>query len=86
MRFNEDSLLTGRPSIMLQRRRWCSQTAFCRARQTFGYRRRSTTTSDCSSGSFLKESRSTEIDSIEPPQQHHFSTTWRRPRVLMKEW
>ena len=28
----------------------------------------------------------TEIDSIEPPQRHHFSTTWRRLRVLMKEW
>jgi hypothetical protein len=23
---------------------------------------------------------------IEPPQRHHFSTTWRRPRVLMKRW
>ena len=31
-----------------------------------------------------KESRTTEIDSIEPPQRHHFSTTWRHPRVLMK--
>jgi hypothetical protein len=30
--------------------------------------------------------RSTEIDSIKAPQRHHFSTTWRRPRVLMKEW
>jgi hypothetical protein len=29
---------------------------------------------------------STEIDSIEPPQRHRFSATWRRPRVLMKEW
>ena len=36
--------------------------------------------------SFRKGSRSTEIDSIEPPQRHHFSTTWRGPRVLMKEW
>jgi hypothetical protein len=33
-----------------------------------------------------KESRTTEIDSIEPPQRRHFSTTWRRPRVLMKRW
>ena len=40
----------------------------------------------CSSCSFLQESRSTEIDLIEPPQRHHFSTTWRRPRVQMKEW
>ena len=38
---------------------------------------------DCSS---RKESRTTEIDSIEPPQRHHSSTTWRRPRVLMKRW
>ncbi len=35
---------------------------------------------------FPEESRSTEIDSIEPPQRHHFSATWRRPRVLMKRW
>ena len=28
----------------------------------------------------------TEIDLIESPQRHHFSTTWRRLRVLMKEW
>jgi hypothetical protein len=33
------------------------------------------TSSDCSSYSLLKESRSTEIDSIEPPQRHHFSST-----------
>jgi hypothetical protein len=33
-----------------------------------------------------KESHSTKIGSIEPPQRHHFSSTWRRPRVLMKEW
>ena len=39
-----------------------------------------------SSCSFPRESRTTEIDSIEPPQRRHFSTTWRRPRVLMKEW
>jgi hypothetical protein len=26
---------------------------------------------------FRKESRTTEIDSIEPPQRHHFSVTWR---------
>jgi len=30
--------------------------------------------SDYSSCSFRKGSRSTEIDSIEPPQRHHFST------------
>ena len=41
--------------------------------------------SDCSSCPFRKEARSTEIDSIEPPQRHHFSTTWRRPVMLMKE-
>jgi hypothetical protein len=35
---------------------------------------------------FRKALRTTEIDSIEPPQRHHFSTTWRRPRVLMKRW
>jgi hypothetical protein len=35
---------------------------------------------------FPKELRSTEIDSIEPPQHHHFSITRRRPRVLMKRW
>ena len=29
---------------------------------------------------------STEIGSVEAPQRHHFSTTWRRPTVLMKEW
>jgi hypothetical protein len=32
------------------------------------------------------KSRSTEIDLIEPPQRHHFSSTWRRLRVLMKRW
>src|SRR5678815_3505791 len=31
---------------------------------------------------FRKESRTTEIDSIEPPQRHHFSTTWRRLRAV----
>ena len=31
-------------------------------------------------------SAATEIDSIEPPQRHHFSTTWRRPSALMKSW
>jgi hypothetical protein len=41
---------------------------------------------DCSSCSSRKESRTTEIDSIEPPQRHHFSTTWRRIRVLKKFW
>jgi hypothetical protein len=65
---------------------WRSQNAFCRARQTSGCKPRSITSSGCSSCSFLKESRSTEIDSIEPPQRHHFSTTWRRPRVVMKRW
>jgi hypothetical protein len=36
---------------------------------------------------FLPEgSRSTEIDSIEPPQRHRFSTTWRHRRMLMKRW
>lgn len=45
-----------------------------------------TTSSRCSSCSSRKESRTTEIDSIEPPQRHHFSTTWRRLRVLMKRW
>jgi ABC-type multidrug transport system fused ATPase/permease subunit len=37
------------------------------AQLTCGCRRRSTTSSDCSSCSFQKESRSTEIDLIEPP-------------------
>ena len=46
---------------------WPSQNAFCRAHQTSGCRPRSTTSSDCSSCSSRKESRSTEIDSIEPP-------------------
>ena len=49
-------------------------------------KRRSTTSSVCSSCSSRKELRSTEIGSIEPPQRHRFSTTWRRPRVLMKRW
>ena len=62
------------------------QNAFCRTRPTSGCRPRSITSSGCSSCSFLKESRSTEIDSIVPPQRHRFSTTWRRPRVLMKRW
>jgi hypothetical protein len=65
---------------------WRSQNAFCRAHQTCGCRPLSTTSSDCSSCSSRKESRTTEIDSIEPPQRHHFSTTWRRPRVRMKRW
>jgi hypothetical protein len=65
---------------------WPSQNAFCHARQTCGCRRLWTTSSDCSSCSSRRESRSTEIDSIEPPQRHHFSTTWRRLRVLMKRW
>src|SRR5262245_27255304 len=46
--------------------------AFCRAHQTCRCRRLSTTNSDCSSCSSRKESRSTEIDSIEPRQRHHF--------------
>jgi len=61
------------------------QNAFCCAPQTCGARRRSITSSGCSGCSFLKESLTTEIDSIEPPQRHHFSTTW-RPRVPMKRW
>ena len=48
--------------------------------------RRSTTSSGFSSCSFRKAWCSMEIDSIEPPQRHHFSTTCRRARVLMKEW
>ncbi len=44
-----------------------SQNAFCRARQTCGCRRRSTTSSGCSSCSFRKGLSSTEFDSIEPP-------------------
>jgi len=64
---------------------WPSQNASCRAHQTCGCRPLSTTNSDCSSCSSRKELRTTEIDSIEPPQRHHFST-WRRPRVLMKRW
>jgi len=63
---------------------WLSQNASCRAHQTSGCRLRSITSNDCSSCSFRKESRATEIGSIEPPQRHHFSTTWRRPRGLMK--
>jgi hypothetical protein len=51
-----------------------------------GFKRRLTTSSGSSSCSSRKESRTTEIDSIEPPQRHHFSTTWRGPRALMKEW
>jgi hypothetical protein len=54
---------------------WPSQNAFCRARQTCGSKPRSITSSGCSSCSFRKESRSTEIDFNEPPQRHHFSTT-----------
>jgi hypothetical protein len=30
--------------------------------------------------------RSSEIDSIDPPSRQHFSSTWRRLSVLMKEW
>ena len=65
---------------------WRSQNASCRAHQTCGSKRRSTTSSDCNCCSSRRESRSTEIDSIEPPQRHRFSTTWRRLRVLMKRW
>jgi len=46
----------------------------------------STTSSGCSSCFFRKELRTTESDLIEPPQRHYFSTTWRRLKVLMKEW
>ena len=63
---------------------WRSQNASCRAHQTCGCRPRSITSSGCSSCSSRKELRSAEIGSIEPPQRHRFSTTWRRPRVLMK--
>ena len=51
----------------LERTSWRSQNAFCRARQTSGSKRRWTTSSDCSSCSSRKESRTTEIGSIEPP-------------------
>jgi hypothetical protein len=40
--------------------------AFAEHPQTYGRRPRSITSSDCSSCSFLRESRTTEIDSIEP--------------------
>jgi hypothetical protein len=56
------------------------------AHQTCGCRPLATTSSDCGSCSSWKEARSTGIDSIEPPQRHPFSATWRRPRVLMKGW
>ncbi len=46
---------------------WRSQNASCRAPQTCGCRRRSTTSSGCSCCSFQKASRTTEIGSIEPP-------------------
>ena len=59
---------TPRPSTnSTYRAFWPSQNAFCRAPQTCGSRRRSTTSSGCSSCSFRKGSRSTEFDSIEPP-------------------
>jgi hypothetical protein len=65
---------------------WRSQNASYRAHRTCGSRPRSTTSSGCSSYSSRKESRTTEFDSIEPPQRHYFSTTWRRIRVLKKFW
>src|SRR5439155_16349811 len=65
---------------------WRLQNASCRAPQTCGSRRRSITRSGCRRYFSRKESRTTEIDSIEPLQRHHFSATWRRPRVLMKRW
>lgn len=46
---------------------WRSRNAFCRAPQTCGSKRRSTTSSGCSSCSSRKGSRTTEFDSIEPP-------------------
>lgn len=54
---------------------WRSPNDSCRARQTYECRRRSTTSSgSSSSGSSFREGlRSTEIDSIEPPQRHHLS-------------
>ncbi len=60
--------ITSMPSTnSTYRASWRSQNAFCRARQTCGCKRRSTTSSDCSSCSSRKGSRTTEIDSIEPP-------------------
>jgi hypothetical protein len=53
--------------------------------QTYGAGLARSTSSDCSSCSFLRESRTTELDSIEPPR-HRFSSTWRRLRVLKKAW
>jgi hypothetical protein len=35
---------------------------------------------------FLRELPSMENGSIEPPQGHHFSSTWRRLKVLMIVW
>ena len=63
-----------------------SQNASCRGLQICGCRRRSTTGNGCRRCSFQQESRTTEIGLVEPPQRHHFSSTWRRPRVLMKRW
>jgi hypothetical protein len=63
---------------------WRSQNAFCRARQTCGYRRRSTTSSACRSCFSRKESRTTEIGSIEPPQPHRFNAG--AVRGAMKRW
>jgi hypothetical protein len=37
-------------------------------------------------GTSRRESPSTEIGSIEPPPRRHFSTTWRRIRVVRKVW
>jgi hypothetical protein len=53
--------------LLLTTDRRIKQNASCRARQTCGCRRRSTTSSACSSCSSRKESRLTEIGSIEPP-------------------
>jgi len=65
---------------------WRSQNASCRVRQTCGCRPRSITNSGCNSCSSRKESRTTEIGSIKPPQRRHFSATWRRIRVRKKVW
>ena len=59
---------------------WRSLNAFCRVPQSCGCRLRSTTGSGYRRCSFPRESRTTEFDSIEPPQRHHFSSTWRRLR------
>jgi hypothetical protein len=64
---------TPKPSMnSTERASWPSQNGFCRVRRTSGCRRRSITSSGCSSCFCLKASRSMEIDLIEPPQRHRF--------------